>query len=422
MGRLDRIVPVQNSAPLDLAMPAEPAPKPSRARSALFKRLADVVCLPGSRVNAFERSMTADLLVEMLREAEPDERTRAAKRISSLSEIPANLVRVLLRDHIAIARPLLEDCASLSDTDLLDCARHAGVEHRRLIAARRGVGEVVAEELVRRLEPEVIDVLLHNPLAKLPAEVVDTMVGASQSHPKFIPLLLRRAELRPHQAYALFWWAGPEARRIILQRFAVSRDILQDAAGDVFAMAAAEGWQDPLARKGLQFIERRQRNRAAIEKSPFDSLEAAVAAGAAGMTREVAEEIAYLSGVKPMTGAKIFTDRGGEPLAILCKATGLQRDSLRALWRGLRRPETDAAGTPSPDLERVLIIYDMLAVDRAQTVLRYWNWSLSSAMTPALIRAIRDGDQAGLTPFSTPERTAMLAFAGEIAAKRPSQV
>ncbi|MGZ8408070.1 MAG: hypothetical protein ACXWVJ_08590, partial [Caulobacteraceae bacterium] len=61
-------------------------------------------------------------------------------------------------------------------------------------------------------------------------------------------------------------------------------------------------------------------------------------------------------------------------------------------------------------------------VDRAQTVLRYWNWSLSSAMTPALIRAIRDGDQAGLTPFSTPERTAMLAFAGEIAAKRPSQV
>ena len=41
-------------------------------------------------------------------------------------------------------------------------------------------------------------------------------------------------------------------------------------------MAAEEGWKDALTRKALQFIERRQRNRAAIEKSPFTSLEEAV--------------------------------------------------------------------------------------------------------------------------------------------------
>lgn len=41
----------------------QPEPAPSRARSTLLKRLADVVCLPSSRVNAFERAMTADLLV-----------------------------------------------------------------------------------------------------------------------------------------------------------------------------------------------------------------------------------------------------------------------------------------------------------------------------------------------------------------------
>jgi uncharacterized protein (DUF2336 family) len=93
-----------------------------------------------------------------------------------------------------------------------------------------------------------------------------------------------------------------------------------------------------------------------------------------------------------MTGAKIFTDLGGEALAILCKATGLPKSALRALWRGLRRAETDASGAPNRALERVLITYDMIAVDRAQTVLRYWNWSLSSALTPALIKAIREGD------------------------------
>jgi len=60
-----------------------------------------------------------------------------------------------------------------------------------------------------------------------------------------------------------------------------------------------------------------------------------------------------------------------------------------------------------------LITYDMIAVDRAQTVLRYWNWSLSSALTPSLIKAIRDGDSSELDEYSTPQRAAMLALSGD---------
>jgi uncharacterized protein (DUF2336 family) len=192
----------------------------------------------------------------------------------------------------------------------------------------------------------------------------------------------------------------------------VSREPLQEVSEDVFPMAAAEGWGDPVSRKALQFIERRQRNRAAVEKSPFESLEHAVAtAGQAGVTRETASEIAYLAGIKPLTGAKILGDVGGEPLAILCKATGMGRDDLLALWRSTRRPETGPDGHVHPDLARVQTTFDMLAVDRAQTVLRYWNWSLSSALTPALMKAIREGDMEALDEYSAPERAAMLALA-----------
>lgn len=384
-----------------------------KARSALLKRLADVVCLPSSRVNAFERSMTADLLVDMLREAEPEDRIRVGKRLAGLVEIPASLVRLLLRDQVDVSEPLLVDCASLTDSDLLDCARMTGLEHRRLIALRRGVSEVVVEELLEFDEILVIECLLRNETARFSNAAVEAVVAATRGDARLAPALMRRPELRPAHAYVLFWWADAEVRRAILQRFAVSREVLQEAAGDVFPLAAAEGWQDPLARKALQFIERRQRNRAAIEKSPFDSLEAAIAAGQNEMTRETAEEIAYLSGLKPMTGAKIFTDTGGEPLAILCKATGLPRQAIRALWRGLKRPETGPDGEIHPLLDRVLTTYDMIAVDRAQTVLRYWNWSLSSALTPALMRAIRDGDDLAMGEYSVPQRAAMLALSKE---------
>ena len=382
----------------------------SKARIALFRRLADVVCLPASRVNAFERSMTADLLVDMLREASLDERLRVARRLATLAEVPARLTRLLLRDHIEVASGLIENSNALSDADLLDCVRSATMEHRKLIAQRRGVGEVVAEALVEPMEPAVVECLLRNELAKLSNTAVEIIVAASREDRKMIPLLLRRSELRPHHAYVMFWWADPDCRRLILQRFAVSREVLQEAAGDVFSKAADEGWNDPVARKALQFIERRQRNRQAIDKSRFSSLDEAVAAAQSGMTRETAEEISYLSGIKPMTGAKIFTDPGGEPLAILCKATGLPRAAVRALWKAMRRPETDASGAVSPGLERVLIAYDTIAIDRAQTVLRYWNWALSSALTPALLQAIKDGDEEAIDAYSAPQRAAMLVL------------
>ncbi|MBK1970927.1 DUF2336 domain-containing protein [Brevundimonas sp. 3P9-tot-E] len=386
--------------------------RPSRARRALLRRLADVVSLPASRINVFERSVVGDLLVDVLRPAPVEERRRVAQRLAPLGELPDTLKRLLLRDEPEVARALLEDCAALSDADLIGCARDAGLEHRLMMASRRGLSEAVTETLLSWGEEAVIVAVLRNDSARLSQSALEGVIALSRGTAALCDLLLRRAELRPSGAYVMFWWCGPTERRIILQRFAVSREVMQSSVEDVFAMAAEEGWNDPVARKALQFIERRQRNRAAIEKSPYADLEAAVAAAASGgLTRDLVSEIGYLSGIKPLTSAKIMGDAGGEPLAILCKATGLTRRDLSGLWRAMRRPETTADGQEHPDWRRVQTTYEMLAVDRAQTVLRYWNWTLSSALTPTLLRAIREGDGALIDEYSAPERAALLALA-----------
>ncbi|MFT4089182.1 MAG: DUF2336 domain-containing protein [Asticcacaulis sp.] len=386
----------------------------SHARQTLLKRLADVVCLPESRVNSFERAVTADLLVEMLREAQISERKRVAKRVSGLSEVPNSLARLLLRDDIEVARLLIEDCDSLTEADLYYCARNGTLKHQNMLAARKDIGPILAEVLVESGDYAVLRTLLKNTKAVLSQMTVEMAVAMSQKAPELTPLIIRRPELRPSSAYVMFWWAEADVRNTILSRFAVNREIMQDAAADVFSMAASEGWKDPLSRKALQFIERRQRNREAIRKSPYDSLEdALVDAGTRGLTRQTAEEIAYLSGIKPSTCAKILRDKGGEGLAVLCKATGLKKASLRHLWQALRRP-FDKDGSEHPDLTRILLVYDLLAVDRAQTVLRYWNWALSSALTPVMLRAISSGEKVDMEPLTVPERAALLAFAEDL--------
>ena len=215
---------------------------------------------------------------------------------------------------------------------------------------------------------------------------IEAVLALTRGDMRLTSTLLKRPELRPAHAYLLFWWADADTRTAILRRFAVSREILQDAASDIFAMAAEENWQDPVSRKALQFIERRQRSRVVSEDEAAKSLEDAV------------------------TGARIFTDPGGEGLAVLCKATGLPKQAIRALWRGLKRSEVDGVGGTSPALERVMVVYDMIAVDRAQTVLRYWNWSMTSVLTPALLRAVGNDDEHASGEYSDPEWAAMLTL------------
>lgn len=383
---------------------------PPRARTALAKRIADIVCLPSSEITPQERHMAGDVLFEMLREADPPLRLRVSRRLCMLVDPPPRLLRMLAKDSLEIAAPILENSIALGEADLSDIARTTTAQHRKLIAAREEIGESIAEVLAGHDEAEVVRALLLNDGAKLSNRAVDILVAASRETTAYCRLLLRRLELRPAQALAMFWWCGPEERKRVFERFAVPRTLLQEAAADIFAMAQPEDWADPPARKALQFIERRQRNRAAIEKSPYDSLEAAIeAASVTGMNREVVEEISYLSGVKPATGAQIFTDLGGEGIAVLCKATGLKRPSLDLIWRALRR---DADEDFDPVFQRLLQTYDSLSNDKAQTVLRYWNWSLTSAVSPSLMNSIQQPPE--LDDDSQPEsaRTAALVFSG----------
>jgi uncharacterized protein (DUF2336 family) len=395
-------------APASLEPAAAIAPV-GRARATLVRRLSDLVCLPESRISPVERHMAGDLLMDMLRESEKELRLRTAKRVAALADAPPLLLRMLAIDDIEVASPILELSPSISDAELVAASLDGGVHHRVLIAGRKRISELVAEEITSHAEVEVAKVLLRNTGAILSNRALENLVELTRAHTSLCKGLLSRPELRPSQGLTLFWWATREDRKRIFLRFSVDRVLMQESASDVFKLVAEENWQDPLSRKAMQFIERRQRNRAAIEKSPYDSLEAAIDAAVVHLDAKVAEEISYLSGIKPITGARILADPGGEPVAILCKATGLKRDFMGKLWCAMKRNPALNLAT-DPGFERVLYTYDTMSSNKAQTVLRYWNWALSSSLSSDLRRRIREGDMGGSSALSAPERAASLVF------------
>jgi uncharacterized protein (DUF2336 family) len=364
--------PGEEPPPLDLT-----ETQAARARPALVQRLCELVSWPESRIPPHERQLAADILVGLLRTSNVEVRSRCALGLVRINDAPKTLLRYLARDEIQVAQPLLEYGAGFDESDLIATAR-AGVQaHWLAIARRRGLSEPVSDALLHSGDAVVIEAVLRNPTVRLSTNGVDLVVARSRQAPQLAPLLVSRPELRATQALVLFWWASFESRVHILRRFAVDRSVLLQELGDVFALAAAEGWSDADTRKTLQVIERRQRNRAAATQSAYGSLEGALAAAEHGLDRALINEIAHLGGVKPTTAAQIFADAGGEAIGVFCKAVGLKRPALLALWRALRRPAGDPDNRDN-SLGRTAYIFDTLATAKAQTVLRYWNWSFTA--------------------------------------------
>jgi uncharacterized protein (DUF2336 family) len=358
--------------PLELSEAHEP-----KARTALVQRLCDIVSWPESRIPAHERQLAADVLVGLLRTSNTELRRRCAQGLARVNDAPKTLLRYLARDDISVAEMLLESGAGFDDSDLIATIRAGMTSHWLAIARRRGLSEPVTDALLQTGDVDVIEAALRNSYARFSTQGVDIAVARSRQAPALAAYIVARPELRQTQALVLFWWANFQARLHILRRFAIDRNVLLQELGDVFALAASEGWSDPDTRKTLQVIERRQRNRAAAAKSPYGSLEGALAATEQGLDRGLLSEIAHLSGVKPTTAAQVFADPGGEAIGVLCKAVGLKRPALLGLWRALRRPYGDPDVTDNP-LGRTVYVFDTLATAKAQTVLRYWNWSFTA--------------------------------------------
>jgi uncharacterized protein (DUF2336 family) len=349
----------------------------AKARDSIVERLSDIVSWPESKVPLYERQLAADILVGLLRTSRVELRRRCARGLAAINDAPKALLRYLARDEISVAQVLLEEGKGFDDSDLIATVRAGISAHWLAIARRRGLGEAVTDALMQTGDPVVMEAVLRNQYARLSTQGIDLVVSRSRQSATLPGLLVSRVELRPTQALVLFWWAPFEARLQILRRFAVDRGVLIQELGDVFALAAAEGWSDADARKTLQVIERRQRNRAAAAQSTFGSLEGALTGAEKGLDRFLINEIAHLSGIKPTTAAQIFADAGGEAIAVFCKAVGLKRPSLVALWRALRRPSGDPETTDNA-LGRTCYVFDTLATAKAQTVLRYWNWSFTA--------------------------------------------
>jgi len=351
-------------------------------RALVAQRLVEVIGWPESRISANERHLAADVLLPLIRTAGPELRRRCAEAVARLRDAPGRLLRYLACDEIEIATPILLEAAAFRDLDALSVAQEATPAHWRLLATRKDLTATVCDALVLGGDVATVQLLLQNPDIAFASSTVETLLRLSGQHPELAPALLERPELRPAQGLSLFWRCNAAGRLRALQRFAADRAVLLAEMGELFAQAKRERWRDPGALNALGFVERRQRRRISAEDLSLEEVILQVTHHPP-VDEEGFARLAAVCGLTPLTVERVLTDPGGEPFAVLAKSVGLRWPQCEQLWLGLAFPR-GAREDRQTAFGRMAYVYDTLPTAKAQTVLRYWNWSM---MAEALARS-----------------------------------
>ncbi len=340
-------------------------------RAMMVRKLSDIVVLPNGQISTNERSLVADILLQIVDSVEPSIRKDLAKRVARLSDCPPALIRALVLDEAEIAQEILVHADTVLEPLLIEAAQQGQLVHRKMIAGRKGLTAAVADAVLHFGEIDVIKLVLRCQDLTLSPVALNKLVAHSASMPELPSLLLRRPELEPAHGYTMFWWVDKERRRRILARFSLDRRLIQDALEDLYPRVFRSEDPDELVKEILLLSERRHRPRG-VDGEPVSAgiILKTLQSARRNVSPEIIEAVSMIAGVSRDLASRVLRDPGGEPMAILCKSLGMSRDDFFEISLVSDEDKDEV----QQKAEYVLGIFDSLSRDCCRAILRYWDW------------------------------------------------
>lgn len=337
--------------------------KTQQSRRVVFENINDLFLSAEGRLTDRERALMVDILAKLVHEMEMQVRRALAARLARMETAPRELLLLLANDAAEVARPILRESRLLSDPDLIEIVKHRSQEHLLIVALRAPLSAEVADAIVDRGDEQVIEQLLKNPDAALSRRALEYLVAESQRVDSFQEPLLGRHDLPPELAHRMFWWVSAALRKVIMTRFAVDAAMLDDCLQDSARAAIAE-----TTRADETAAERLVEGLAEANVLDHRFL---VQALRGGKLSAFIAGVAKLARIDSRTVRRAIFDPGGEALAVLCRAIGMERNGFGSVF--LLSRQGAAPGAVPRQLQDILKFFDAVAPEQARAAVRYWR-------------------------------------------------
>ncbi|MCB1495175.1 MAG: hypothetical protein KDJ86_05265 [Bauldia sp.] len=241
-----------------------------------------------------------DLALHLIPRVSRDDRVYVSTRLAVRIDVPQAVARVLARDEIEVATPILRHSPVLGPLDLLMVIAATGVEHHRLIAERAVLGDDTERALRIGGDAEVAAILDRRRVPEKASQRSATdEAGEAASSPE-AKTVSRTDRLDPW----VFLSRDPKARLRLLAEIAVDGPEHATTASGT-TMLADRAFRSILGAAQIVGFSR-SGNRQALVDTIVEGLDLA-----------------------PDLVAACLDDATGEPLAVLLKALSLASDQAR---------------------------------------------------------------------------------------------
>lgn len=338
--------------------------KSAQGREALIATVGDLFVANNDALNDRERSLMGEILRNLVNDVEIAVRRRLAEQLSQRSDAPPDVVRSLANDKIEVAYPILLRSKVLQDLELVEIVHHRTLEYQLAIAMRESVSETVSDALVAAGEIDVIKTLLENTGAAISQSTLEYLAEESKRVDLYQNPLLSRPEVGRDLAQKMYWWVSAALREHILAHFDISVTEVDDAiektvnslaAADDSEKSKSEVLAEQLAAQGTAtpglMVQTLRRGEIALFEALF----------------------AKTIGIRLTLIRRLLFERGGEGLAVACKAVKIDVASFASIYVLSRKARPYEPPPERGEVTRLLKFYHEMNPEAAEALLSKWR-------------------------------------------------
>lgn len=337
------------------------------SRKRLLENISDLFISNDGRLSERERTLMAGIVGQLIHDVEMSVRRELAERLATEPNAPRELVVTLANDAIEIAHPILHQSGVLNDTDLIDIVKDRTQEHRLAVAMRSGISAEVSQALIDTGDHDVIEALINNHDAELSRRAMDYIVSESQQTDRFQHPLLRRPDLPMELAHRMFWWVSAALREYIITNFKADPTTIDALIQETTTKIQKSTDEDRSTYREAEYIVAEVANKGQLdERFLLQCLRR-------GRIAAFTAALARMADIEVSLSRHIIFDPGGEGLAVLCKACGIDRSVFSSIFLLTREARDGSRMTDPSQLNAMIKIYDQLTQKEAQGALRCWQ-------------------------------------------------
>lgn len=346
--------------------------KSIQSRSRLATVIGDLYTGQERLLSEVDRQIMGDIIHQLIQEVELSVRKALAERLATIPNAHANLINMLANDDIEVAHPILVQSEVMQDSELIEIVQFRTMEHQVAVAMRPALSEPLSNALIKTGNQRVITALLENAGANIAEEDLQALVEQSKDVPSYQAPLTQRKDLPPGLARKLFWSVSAALREHLLANYDLDPSDLDESI-----VSTVRGLLEDEADQTGQ--EKQFDNIAPLSSSTNDfTIHPDQAGWLLGLLKE-GEVSSFLLGLSRFSQLRvnllrrILFEPGGQGLAIVCRALGLDKPAFASILVQFRHGRLGDKDIETDEVTRAMSFFDKMTEENATALLRRWQ-------------------------------------------------